>query len=378
MGEKPLSDGGEALLIHRVRSFITQMSRVADARAASKTTTATEQGGDNPVEVLLALVLALAAGWLIAFVMLGKSNKSRSQTQTMKRIPVIPPKNGISEITSSALESQNQRNKRDIPLIEIKEQSTDEYLEIARNKPYGKVLGLLVPETLVDGKQTWELAQEAKHDLQKTLECCRAVLEGMRAVGHFPAPFYFKRCAILFRKQKMYEQEIKIIEFYWRAIEEVSKKNKSLKAKQAEALKADFEHHYAKAKLLHQKKVENRYAPSSEVIQILRSRSSLTGEQIISLTEKEAWELIYEIDAHEKAERDANRKPTVCFTGFNKNDKAALAKAAKERGLMPVGSVSKNLDYLVLGETPGESKIAKAESVGAKLLQAHEFEQLFK
>jgi len=123
--------------------------------------------------------------------------------------------------------------------------------------------------------------------------------------------------------------------------------------------------------------IQNRGMPSPKLIQILRSRSTLSDEQIIELTDEQAWELIYEIDAREKAERDANRQPTVCFTGFNKNDKAALEAAAKERGLKPVGSVSKNLDYLVLGETPGESKIAKAESVGAKVLQAHEFEQLF-
>jgi len=117
--------------------------------------------------------------------------------------------------------------------------------------------------------------------------------------------------------------------------------------------------------------------PSPKLIQILRSRSTLSDEQIIELTDEQAWELIYEIDAREKSERDANRKPTVCFTGFNRADKAAMEAIAMQRGLKPVQGVSMSLDYLVLGETPGATKISKAEEAGAKVFHAHEFEQLF-
>jgi NAD-dependent DNA ligase len=116
--------------------------------------------------------------------------------------------------------------------------------------------------------------------------------------------------------------------------------------------------------------------PSPKLIQILRSRSGLTDEQIISLSEKEAWDLIYEIDAKQKEERNANRKPTVCFTGFNKTDKAAIEAKAIERGMKPVTSISQSLNYLVLGETPGPSKVSKAEAAGVRIIQAHEFDQL--
>ncbi len=75
----------------------------------------------------------------------------------------------------------------------------------------------------------------------------------MRALGLFPAPFYFKRAAILFRKEKMYEKELQIIEFYWRAIDEVMGKNKKLRRRQGLALKHDFEHRYLKAKELLEK-----------------------------------------------------------------------------------------------------------------------------
>lgn len=117
--------------------------------------------------------------------------------------------------------------------------------------------------------------------------------------------------------------------------------------------------------------------PTSQLIQILRSKSSLTDAQIIELTDDDAWKIIYEIDAREKAERDAKRRDTVCFTGFSKADKSRLEKIATDNGLKPVSGVSQSLSYLVIGDTPGESKISKAETAGVKILQAHEFEQLF-
>jgi NAD-dependent DNA ligase len=116
--------------------------------------------------------------------------------------------------------------------------------------------------------------------------------------------------------------------------------------------------------------------PSPKLIQILRSKSSLTDEQIISLSDEEAWSLIYEIDAKQKEERKKNRKSTVCFTGFNKTDKAAIEAKAIERGMKPVTSISQSLDFLVLGETPGSSKVSKAEAAGVRIIHAHEFDQL--
>jgi hypothetical protein len=207
------------------------------------------------MEFVIALLLVLAAGWLLAYVVFARNTSLRAKLKPnkYKRVPVIPPKRGISEVTKSAIESVATRRTDEIPLVEVKDLTAEEYLAIAINKPFGEVLSLLVPEILVDGKQTWELAEDAKHDLQKMLECCRAELETMRAVGLFPAPFYFKRAAILFRKQKMYEKEVQVIEFYWRAIDEVMGKNKRLRSQHGLALKQGFEHRYLKAKELLEK-----------------------------------------------------------------------------------------------------------------------------
>ncbi|WP_139477051.1 hypothetical protein [Aeromonas veronii] len=61
---------------------------------------------------------------------------------------------------------------------------------------------------LVDGKQTWELAQEKKDDLEVMKRCCDAELITMEKAGLVPAPYYFERVAILSRKNKDYKQEI--------------------------------------------------------------------------------------------------------------------------------------------------------------------------
>lgn len=83
---------------------------------------------------------------------------------------------------------------------------------------------------LVDGKQTWELADEYNHDLSKMLECCRAELLTLERAGQLPAPFYFERAAILLRKAKQYQKELQLVELYlaaadaWRRADPLGKR----------------------------------------------------------------------------------------------------------------------------------------------------------
>ena len=93
--------------------------------------------------------------------------------------------------------------------------------------------------------------------------------------------------------------------------------------------------------------------PSEKLIKILRSKTDLTDEQIIPLSDEEGWAKVDEADAAAKAEREANRKPTVLFSGFNKADKAGMEAHAVAHGLKPGTTVTKKLECLVLGETPG-------------------------
>lgn len=98
-----------------------------------------------------------------------------------------------------------------------------------QRKP-GKTLGEAIAEStnganLVDGKQTWELAEENKHELSTMIKCCDAELATYQKTGMVPAPFYFERVAILYRKQRNYSQEVAYCDKYIKVVDEYYKKN---------------------------------------------------------------------------------------------------------------------------------------------------------
>lgn len=102
----------------------------------------------------------------------------------------------------------------------------------AFQKPNGKpkTSGELIAEVtdganLVEGKQTWELAEDKKHDLNYMKKCCDAELVIMSKAGMVPAPYYFERVAILSRKEKDYAQEIDYCRTYIDAAEDFYKAN---------------------------------------------------------------------------------------------------------------------------------------------------------
>jgi hypothetical protein len=93
-----------------------------------------------------------------------------------------------------------------------------------------KTSGELIAEVsdganLVEGKQTWEYAEEKKHDLEYMKKCCDAELKSMEKTGLVPAPYYFERVAILSRKEKNYQQEIEYCENYINAVKKFYKKH---------------------------------------------------------------------------------------------------------------------------------------------------------
>ncbi len=99
-------------------------------------------------------------------------------------------------------------------------------------KPNGepKTSGELIAEVtgganLVEGKQTWEYAEEKKHDIDYMKKCCDAELKSMEKAGLVPAPYYFERVAILSRKEKNYQQKIDYCKSYINAVERFYKKH---------------------------------------------------------------------------------------------------------------------------------------------------------
>ncbi len=93
-----------------------------------------------------------------------------------------------------------------------------------------KTSGELIAEVtdganLVEGKQTWEYAEDKKHDLHYMKKCCDAELKTMDKAGLVPAPYYFERVAILSRKEKNYKQEVIYCGKYIETVERFYKKN---------------------------------------------------------------------------------------------------------------------------------------------------------
>lgn len=69
---------------------------------------------------------------------------------------------------------------------------------------------------------------------------------------------------------------------------------------------------------------------------------------------------------------------TVCFTGkSNSFSGDAVEDYLESCGAKCTHSVSKSLNYLILGEKPGGSKVAKAESLGVEMINESDFYQKF-
>lgn len=103
-------------------------------------------------------------------------------------------------------------------------------LEMPNSEP--KTSGELIAEVteganLVEGKQTWEYAEEQKHDIEYMKKCCDAELKTMEKAGLVPAPYYFERVAIFSRKEKNYQQEVSYCESYINAVEGFYKKHRA-------------------------------------------------------------------------------------------------------------------------------------------------------
>ena len=66
------------------------------------------------------------------------------------------------------------------------------------------------------------------------------------------------------------------------------------------------------------------------------------------VSDAEAWDKVYEAEAIMRAEREAKRKPEVCFSGFNRKEREMLESIAIEKGFEPKGSVTSKLVYLII------------------------------
>jgi len=116
--------------------------------------------------------------------------------------------------------------------------------------------------------------------------------------------------------------------------------------------------------------------PDPDIIRILRSKTKLTDDEIIKLSNNKAWQEIYKAEAEERERKENLRKPEICFTGFNFEEREKLETDATLKGLKVRTRVTTLLAYLVMGDMPGEKKIEQAEEQGVQILTIDEYEKL--
>lgn len=111
---------------------------------------------------------------------------------------------------------------------------------------------------------------------------------------------------------------------------------------------------------------------SEKPTMILLSKSDMSKEEISTLSDAEAWKLIYSI----RTVKAKDTRLQVCFTGFGTSKKQELIDLANSSNFKVVSSVTKNLDFLCGGENAGPKKIDKAEAQGVQFLNEQQFIQL--
>ncbi|QNJ29409.1 hypothetical protein [Synechococcus sp. A15-24] len=232
------------------------------------------------MELLGFLLSVLAIAFVVAKLVFNrKAHKARSPRRIRTPSFREPPSSGLKAEASetptpdsSELEARTPKASEP-PLVETTEFGVDWYIEQGNaGKTFGEILGIMFPQTLVGGKQTWEVLKDApenKHDLDLMLACCKAEMESSQINIWFPAPAYFKRVAIILRKQKDYAREIGIIELYWQLCDRVYEAKREdgdtaqMRTRQLSAIKSNFQHRYDKAKQLLEKQ-RARLKPDSQ------------------------------------------------------------------------------------------------------------------
>lgn len=105
---------------------------------------------------------------------------------------------------------------------------------------------------------------------------------------------------------------------------------------------------------------------------ILLSKTDMTNEEVESLSDADAWKLIYSI----RTTKAKDERLQVCFTGFGKSKKEELQDIAHDNRYKLVQSVTQKLDFLVGGENAGPKKIEKAIAQGVQFLDEYQFLKL--
>jgi NAD-dependent DNA ligase len=111
------------------------------------------------------------------------------------------------------------------------------------------------------------------------------------------------------------------------------------------------------------------------VTRILLAKSDLTVDEIVAMSDREAWRWLY---SHfpPKTNRHNKNAQQICFTGFSASERKQLESEAEGAHLEVVKSVTKSLRYLVTGPNGGPAKLKKARQQEVVLMDADQFHNM--
>jgi hypothetical protein len=124
-------------------------------------------------------------------------------------------KSSVEKERETNVEADKAENQAIEALQESKERRDDQ----------NKMFEANTDDFLIDGEDYVEKAEEKKHDIEYMKKCCDLELRKMEEKNQVPVPFYFERVAILSKKEKNYEQEVKYCEDYVNAVNQFYEKN---------------------------------------------------------------------------------------------------------------------------------------------------------
>lgn len=135
-----------------------------------------------------------------------KNEGGKQQAKSTPYTSFIQPLNDDSDIREYIARSMRVA----LPSFESRYKELEKVTSFVSGK--AKSLSGEVFSAKIDGKPTWQFAESHKDDLDMMLRACKAELENMASTGCIVAPFYFERAAILAKKQKRYDLEVKVCE----------------------------------------------------------------------------------------------------------------------------------------------------------------------
>ncbi len=112
--------------------------------------------------------------------------------------------------------------------------------------------------------------------------------------------------------------------------------------------------------------------PDQKATMILGAKTDMNQESISKLSNTEAWAIIYSL----RQKKAKDKRLQICFTGVGDSKKAEYTAVASQRGFKVVAKVTKELDYLCAGGTPGPKKMEQALAQGVQLLTEQQFHHL--